>query len=139
MAANSRFVDYFRPDVNVTTMKSVYPTSGGNTSGSVAGAMTNGTNFGSASDASAAPDPGGSTSFTTSGKSLGWWLGIALMLIVLVFSARKIGSEEDFRNIKPTIYNGLVITLTAIVGIVGLKVILSKYRIPGFSDIVLAT
>jgi hypothetical protein len=75
---------------------------------------------------------------TSGGKSLGYWLGLFAFLAIMVWVARKAGSAEDFRNIRPTLYNFLTITLTAIVGIVGLKVIFAKYRIPGASDVVLA-
>ena len=93
------------------------------------------------------PDPvtGGATATTgtpssanMSGKTVWYWLGLALLLVVLVVVARKAGGEEDFRNIRPTAYNFLTITLTAIVGIVGLKVIAAKYHIPGASEIILA-
>lgn len=129
--------DMFAPDINFTTAKAVYPGARGGTSASAAGAMTGSTSVGTANDGSAGATPG--TPLTTSGKSLGWWLGLFALLGVMVYAARKAGNAEDFHNIRPTLYNFLAITLTAIVGIVGLKVIFAKYRIAGISDVILAT
>jgi hypothetical protein len=56
----------------------------------------------------------------------------------MVAVSRKVGGPDEFRNIRPTAYNFLTITLTAIVGIVGAKVLAAKYRIPGASDVILA-
>ena len=81
----------------------------------------------------ATPTSGGGSS-----KTLGYWFGLVVLLVVMVFVARKAGGEEDFRNIRPTFYNFLAITLTAIVGIVGMKAIFSKFRVPGLSDVILA-
>jgi hypothetical protein len=72
------------------------------------------------------------------GHSAVWWLGLLGLLVAMVVVARKTGTEEDFRNIKPTGYNFLTITLTSIVGIVALKTLAAKYRIPGASDVILA-
>jgi hypothetical protein len=67
-----------------------------------------------------------------------WWVGFLGLLAAMVFIARKAGTEEDFRNIRPTAYNFLTITLTSIVGIVAFKTLAAKYRIPGASDVILA-
>jgi hypothetical protein len=80
----------------------------------------------------------GTTPVNFSGKSIYWWVGFLALLISMVFIARKAGGEEDFRNIRPTFYNFATITLTAVVGIVALKILAVKYRVPGASDIILA-
>lgn len=131
--------DLFAPDVNFQTARNVYPTAPGGSLASAAGAMTANTTV-----PMAAPDSGAvggavaHAGFTTSGKSLGWWLGFLGLLLVMVFVARKAGGDDEFRNIKPTFYNFMAITLTAIVGIVGLKVIAARWRIPGASDVIMA-
>ena len=126
--------DYFYPDINFTTPRSVYPTAQGGTIASAGGAIN--ANTGVIPSGASTPTVG--TPLTTSGKSLGWWIGFVAFLLVMVWAARKAGGEEDFRNIRPTFYNFLTITLTSIVGIVGFKVIASKWRVPGASDIILA-
>jgi hypothetical protein len=129
----------FAPDINFVPARAVYPTMQGGTSASAGGAM-------SAQTTTLAPDANGQSSpvvspantLSMSGKTVWWWLGIVVMLGVMVAVSRKVGGPEEFRNIRPTAYNFLTITLTAIVGIVGAKVLAAKYRIPGASDVILA-
>lgn len=132
--------DYFQPDINFMSQRSLYPTSPGGTTASAAGAMTANTNSVVVDQLTGQPTvtttTGNGVSF--SGRSIYWWLGFVLLLVAMVFIARKAGGEEDFRNIRPTAYNFLTITLTAILGIVGMKVIAAKFRIPGASDVILA-
>lgn len=128
----------FQPDVNFVSARNVYPTAQGGTVAGAGAAMSGSTNV-------QVSDGQGNTSVTTAGasstsstKGMAYWIGLTVLLLVMVFAARKAGGEEDFRNIRPTFYNFLAITLTAIVGIVGLKTIFSKYRIDGLSDVILA-
>lgn len=130
----------FAPDVNFVSARAVYPTMDGGTIASASGAM-------SAQTTTVVPDPTtGSASPTVasagalsmSGRSVFWWLGFVVLLAVMVAVARKAGGAEDFRSIRPTAYNFLTITLTSIVGIVGMKILAAKYRIPGASDVILS-
>ncbi len=132
--------DLFAPDINFTPARNVYPTMAGGTVASAGGAM-------SGSTTSLSPDPvtgsiapvvATGSSLSMSGKSVYWWLGIVALLVLMVSVARKAGGAEDFKSIRPTAYNFLTITLTAIVGIVGAKVLATKYRIPGASDVILS-
>ena len=132
--------DLFQPDANFVPQRAIYPTSPGGTLTSASSAMTQATNSvvvdprdGSSGVTTTNPVP-----ISTSGRSAFWWLGFVAFLLAMVIVARKAGGPEDFRNIRPTFYNFLTITLTSIVGIVGAKVIAAKYRIPGASDIILA-
>lgn len=127
----------FGQDINVVPAAAVYPTAGGGTSAGAAMAMSPQTNV-SISDGN-----GGSTTVVanplpTSKSTVWYWLGFLGLLLALVVVARKAGSDEDFRNIKPTFYNFIAVTLTAIVGITGLKVLASKFPVPGASDVILA-
>lgn len=132
----------FAPDINFTPARNLYPTSPGGTTASAGGGVSAQSNTvivdpgtGTASPTVAAsPTP----TINTRGQSVYWWLGIVVFLAAMVMVARKAGGEEDFRNIRPTAYNFLTITLTSIVGIVALKVVASKYRVPGASDVILA-
>jgi hypothetical protein len=132
--------DMFAPDINFVSQRGVYPTASGGSVASASGALNQNTAV-QVSDAASGNSGVAVMSgapVTTSGHSVVWWIGFVVFLLVMVFVARKAGGEEDFRNIRPTFYNFMTITLTAVVGIVGLKVIAAKYRIPGASDLILA-
>jgi len=133
-------LDVFAPDINSVSARSVYPTAAGGSTASAAGALNQNTNV-VVTDMTTGQSGVGTTAgvpIQAQGQSLGWWVGIVLLLLVTVFVARKAGGDEDFRNIRPTFYNFFAITLTALVGIVGLKVIFARWRISGLSDVVLA-
>lgn len=132
--------DVFAPDINFVSARSVYPTMRGGSVASAGGAMSANTNtvVPDPTTGTAGPTTTAGPAVTMSGHSVYWWLGMLGLLAGMVIVARKAGGEEDFRNIRPTGYNFLTITLTAIVGIVGLKVLAAKYRIPGASDLILA-
>ncbi len=134
--------DMFAPDINFVPARAVYPTMSGGTSASAGAAMSSATNVlapdQTTGKAGAAVATDTSSVPTSGGHTVWWWVGTLLLLAIMVFVARKAGGDEDFRNIRPTAYNFLTITLTAIVGIVGLKVLAAKYRIPGASDLILA-
>ena len=134
-------LDVFAPDINSVSARSVYPTAPGGSTASAAGALNQNTNVimtdvstGQSGVATSAGAP-----LKTQGQSLWWWVGIVALLLITVFVARKAGGEEDFRNIRPTFYNFATITLTAIIGIVGLKVIFSRWQVAGLTDVVLAS
>lgn len=128
--------DLFAPDINFVPARAVYPTAPGGTLASAGGAMTANTNTLAATEDGGVPTT--TTTTVSSGKGLLWWVGFLGFLIVMVWVARKAGGEEDFRNIRPTFYNFMAVTLTAIVGIVGLKVIAARWKIPGASELILA-
>ncbi len=52
------------------------------------------------------------------------------LLLVLMFTAKRIGTEDEFKNIKVSAYNVLVISLAAVVGIPVIKFLASKVPIP---------
>lgn len=133
-------LDVFAPDINSVSARSVYPTAPGGSTASAAGALNQNTNV-VITDMTTGQSAVGTSAgmpIKTQGQSLWWWVGIVALLLVTVFVARKAGGEEDFRNIRPTFYNFATITLTAIIGIVGLKVIVSRWQVPGLTDVVLA-
>ena len=45
----------------------------------------------------------------------------------------------DFADVKPSVLNALIITLTVVVTLTALKFILAKWHVPGLSEVVLAT
>lgn len=130
--------DYFAPDINFQSVRGIYPTAPGGTVASSAAAMSATTNMSVSNGTQSGVTPTNPTTLQTSGRSVIWWAGFVATLLIMVFIARKAGGPEDFRNIRPTFYNFLTITLTAIVGIVGLKILAAKWHIPGASDVILA-
>lgn len=131
--------DVFAPDVNFLSARSAYPTAPGGTVANAAAPMSASTNTTTVDPATGQVAPvSQNVGVGVKGHSVIWWVGLLGLLVALVFVARKTGTEEDFRNIKPTGYNFLTITLTSIVGIVALKTLAAKYRIPGASDVILA-
>jgi hypothetical protein len=55
------------------------------------------------------------------------------LLLALMFTAKHIGTEDEFKNIKVSAYNVLVISLAAVVGIPVIKFLASKVPIPAVS------
>lgn len=92
----------------------------------------------SGTDAAGAPpagDQGGG--FLT--KPFSWWIAFAVALVVLMWGAQKFGSEgEDFKNIKLSFFNILVISLAAILGISLFKILFTKVQVPGLSPLIAA-
>lgn len=86
-----------------------------------------------ASDASAAA---GARRSGFLGQPVTWWLLILALLVGLRFIARHLGEGEEFRNIKVSVYNVLVVALSAIVGISVIKVLVNVKPIPGLTNIV---
>jgi hypothetical protein len=73
---------------------------------------------------------------------IAWWVGLALIIGIILFAAKKTGNAGEFSNLRASTYNIALITLVAIVGLTGLKVVASKVKgvpmLSGFSQIVLA-
>lgn len=136
--ANRVYGDLFAPDINFTPARNVYPTAQGGTTAQAAAAMSPATTTVAQTDDGAAGAVQTPVSVTFSGRSVWWWLGLLGFLAAMVYIARKAGGDEDFKNIRPTVYNFMTITLTSIVGIVMLKVLAARFRIPGASDVILA-
>jgi hypothetical protein len=64
---------------------------------------------------------------------------MAILLFGLMFVAKRFGSEgSTFSSIKLSVYNILVISLAAIIGINFFKLVFTKFKVPGVSTMVLA-
>lgn len=133
-------------DNNIVPMRNVYPASGGGTIATAASAsspdqfMT-----GPVSNSDGTPAPAVNAPVTdrsVGGHPLTWWFGIALIVGGIMFFARKSGQASEFSNIRPSIYNGAVITFVAILGITVMKILAVKVRsvpgLGGFSSVVIA-
>jgi hypothetical protein len=69
---------------------------------------------------------------------LTWVLVLAVLVAVIIFTAHRVGKSEEFSNIRGSAYNIFYVSLIAIVGILVLKTILGRVKVPGLSDAILA-
>ena len=63
---------------------------------------------------------------------------LAVLLVGLSLLAKHFGTEDEFREIRLSAYNVIVIGLAAIVGILFWKVLLTRVQIPHLTAAVLA-
>ncbi len=123
---------------NPTPMGTFYPAYGGPTLGEV----------GSAPAMTDAPDPVNTASKNEVvqaqavgglGNPLVWWAVLVAMLFGLMFIAKRWGSEaSEFASIKLSVYNIVVITLAAIIGINFFKMVFTRFKVPGLTTMVQA-
>lgn len=64
---------------------------------------------------------------------------LALMLVGLSLLAQRVGTVEEFRDVRLSVYNVIVISLAAIIGINFWKVIFTRFPVPHITPVVLAT
>jgi hypothetical protein len=142
----------FASDVNnLVDVRNVYPEAGGSTIGTRATAFTPYTagrpNGGGGPNISAMVGGGGGPNGPrvglagpivgngVMGRPLAWWFLLVVMLVALMWFAQRFGTVgEDFKNIRMSVYNVVVITLAAMIGFGAFKVIFGRFRIPGLSE-----
>lgn len=86
-------------------------------------------------EAGGTPDPntlGGSTSL------LGAGLTFVGLLLVLMFVGHQLDGKDEFKNIKVSFYNVIVISLAAVVGLPLMKFLFAKIPIPALKNWVMA-
>ena len=123
-------------DVNQINLRNAYPTAIGRTIGQNGTAMrmaNEPTDVASEdhSEVAKAVSIGGQSSAVIGG------VVFLALLLGLMFLAKYVGTDDDFRSIKPSAYNVLTISLAAIVGIPVWKFLVTKFPIPGVSTWVL--
>lgn len=60
------------------------------------------------------------------------------MLIGLQLLAQRVGTQDDFRELRLSVYNVIVIGLAAMIGIVFWKVLFTRFPVPHLTPFVLA-
>lgn len=127
-----------QPDVLFTPMRNIYPTARGGTLATLGAAS---------SPDSYNPNAGirmanVATSDTTPRGGLAWWIGIALLVVAILFAARKTGNADEFKNLRASTYNVVFITLVAILGFTAMKILAVRMRsikpLAGLADVILA-
>jgi hypothetical protein len=79
-----------------------------------------------------------SAQISAAGKPAYWWLTLFGMFALFVFLARKYGGGDSYSNIKASVYNLFFLTIFIVLMLNFLKVIAANWKIPGFSELVLA-
>jgi hypothetical protein len=70
------------------------------------------------------------------GHPLTWWLGLAVIVGIIFYTARKTGSEGEFSNIRASTFNIAMITFIAILGLTLAKIFAVKIaRVPGLAGL----
>ena len=129
----------FGSDVNnVSTVRGVYGGAPGATVAQNGSAMTPNTLSGTFSEApNASPEAGASApSGGTFSSPVVWLVILALLLVGFRFLASKGGEGANFANVRVTIWNVILITLIAVVGLATAKVVFAKVNIPGLTQLV---
>lgn len=128
-------------DVNTSNLRNIYPTAMGRTVGQSAGAsnqtqrpIANGVTNVDASDVTTnrALEIGGQANPVIGGV-------VFLALIVgLWFLAKYVGTVDEFKNLRVSPYNVLIISMAAIVGMPVWKWVFTRFPVPGVSTWVAA-
>lgn len=127
-------------DVNFVPLRNVYPGADGGTLATL-GSASSPDGVGVTGDVPDMDVRTVDTPVSTTG-GLQWWLGIAVLIGVMMFVAKKVGAADEFKNIRASTYNVAFITFVAILGFTLLKIVAVRVkRVPllgGFSQVVLA-
>lgn len=79
-----------------------------------------------------------SANLSVAGRTAYWWLTLFGMFALFVYLARRYGGGDSYSNIKASVYNLFFLTVFIVLMLNFLKVIAANWKIPGFSDLVLA-
>lgn len=120
-------------DVNILPIRNLYAGADGGTLGSLGSASSPDQLMRDASPSGGdiVDAPAGRT---VVGKPLNWWAGIAIVVALMLFAAKKSGDAGDFANIRASTYNVALITFVAVLGITFLKIVGVRVQsVPGLS------
>lgn len=73
----------------------------------------------------------------TIGSTLFTWLAFLGLIVGFMLIGQRVGASEDFKSVRLTAFNGIVISMLAIVGIIFWKLVFSAVKIPYVSDLVI--
>lgn len=128
-------------DVNFLPRGNVYPGGDGGTLATLGSASSPDAYNSAGASGSDQIAPAVETPSTGVG-GLAWWVGIVIVIGLIMFAAKKTGNAGEFSNLRASTYNILLITLVAVVGLTGLKIVASKIKnvpgLTGFSQVLLA-
>lgn len=72
------------------------------------------------------------------GQPFVWWVGLVIGFGAIMWLSQRTGDAGEFKSIKLTVHNVLFTALVAAVGLPILKVLATRFPIPGISTVILA-
>lgn len=136
----------YNTQVNFVTSRNIYPFMNGPTLGTLSGAQSDyHSNVDATTEGIMAPVNSTSQGteekpkFDPASKPLMTWAVLLGLLIVLMYGVQKFGTsgqKGDFANIKLSAFNILVIAIAATIGITFLKLVFTRFYVPGLSQLV---
>jgi len=74
------------------------------------------------------------------GKPSSWWLMFFVTMVAFLYLSKRFagGTDVSFSNIRVNVYNGLFMTFWIVLILNLLKVFATRFKIPGFSELILA-
>lgn len=131
---------------NDVPARTVYPTAGGGSLGSRSTALSpyaiteGGQSATMTADGVVSTDENSAAMDAASGGLLGqplsWWVLLIVLLYGVRFIGSKIGSGEEFKNLRVSVFNIVTVSLMAIVGIGFMKVLFNRFKVPGLTSFV---
>lgn len=131
---------------NDVPARTIYPTAGGGTLGSRSTALSPYAVGEGGSSATMTPDGAistdensaamGATAGGLLGQPLSWWLLLIVLLYGVRFAGSKLGSGEEFKSLRVSVFNIVTVSLMAIVGIGFMKVLFNRFKVPGLTTFV---
>lgn len=109
-------------------VRNVYGSAPGETLGTTSSADSSGRGSGAPVAAEAARESAANAGI--GGNPLATWAALIVLLLGLFYLATRVGSSDDFANLKASAYNVLVVGLIAIVAIPPIKLAVSMLPVP---------
>lgn len=132
----------FAADVNNTVnVRNVYGAAAGPTVAQRGGAATPYVAGGTAASGAAPTGPGAGpiAGGGLMGQPFSWWVVLVGLLVGLMFVAQRFGGQaDDFKTIRLSIYNIVIISIAAMIGTGFAKIVFTRYRVRGLSEYVMA-
>lgn len=113
--------------IDVVALRNVYPTMGGESLGGL------GTPNGQAPTPGVTPHVDRALTIGGQASPFAGLVVFGVLVAVIMVIAQRVGPAEDFRNIRASAYNILLISLIAIAGIPVWKALLTRFPVPGVS------
>lgn len=70
------------------------------------------------------------------GQPFSWFILLIFLLMGLRFVAGKLGGGEEFKSVRVSIHNVVIISLASIIGIGFFKVVFNKWQVPGLTTFI---
>jgi hypothetical protein len=121
-------------DVNSVNLRNAYPTALGHTIGQ-AGSANNQSAIPTVNNNPTNADVATHAALTVGGQANPVIGGIVFLALIVGLSlvAKRVGSVDEFKNIRVSPYNVLIVSMAAIIGMPVWKYLFTRFPIPGVS------